>query len=230
MGGPGTSQRWLASVFDLDGTLIDTRPGVAAAIAAAFREVRGNGPTGENLNLSLPLDQMIRGLDPDASASRRRLLSEAFRRHYDAADWRSAHVYRGAEESLRALRAAGVRVFVVTNKRTTAAERLLAHFGLAQHFEAIVGQADAGDSLPKAELLARCLDAAALDPETSVVIGDSDQDAVAARSSRMVFVAVTSGAGPLGDPMPGEKRVEVESLADAAAFVLGRLRGEDRES
>ena len=217
-------------MFDLDGTLIDTRPGVRAAIAAAFREVTGSAPSSETANLSLPLDEMIRGIDPAASASRRRLLSEAFRRHYDSADWRSAHVYQGAEESVRALRAGGIRVFVVTNKRTSAAERLLVHFGLAQHFEAIIGQAETGDPVPKSVLLAQCLDGAALDAATTVVIGDSDQDAAAARSSHMAFVAVTSGAGPLGRATADEERVEVESLADAAAFVLGRPWGEDHES
>lgn len=226
---PRRSRRWRAGVFDLDGTLIDTRPGVGAAIASAFREVTGNGPTGEDVNLSLPLDEMIRALDPEGPATRHRMLSEAFRRHYDSADWRSADVYPGAEGCLQALRAMGIRVFIVTNKRTSAAERLLEYFGLAHQFEAIVGQAETGTPVPKAVLLAQCMERAALDAATTVVIGDSDQDATAARSSHIVFVAVTSGAGPLGPPMAGEERVEAESLADAAAFVLGRLPGGIRE-
>ena len=223
---PRGVRRWSAGVFDLDGTLIDTRPGVRAAISAAFRDVTGEGPTGEGADLSLPLGAMIRGLDPSAPAARHQLLSEAFRRHYDSTDWKHADLYEGAEESLRALRAEGMRVFVVTNKRATAAERLLEHFGLAQHIEAIVGQSDTGEPVPKAELMEQCLAGAALDSATTVVIGDSDQDAAAARSSGMVFVAVTSGAGPLGHAMAGEERVEVGSLADATAYVLGRPRGE----
>jgi phosphoglycolate phosphatase len=215
------SRRWKAGLFDLDGTLIDTRPGVRAAITAAFLEVAGTSPTNEGADMSLPLGEMIRSLDPTGSASRHRLLADAFRRHYDSADWRSADVYQGADESVRALREAGIRVFVVTNKRATAAERLLEHFDLAQHFEAIVGQAEAGDPVPKAALMTRCLANAALDAGTTVVIGDSDQDAAAARSRGMVFIAVTSGAGPLSHAKAGEERVEVESLADAAAFVLG---------
>lgn len=226
---PRRPRGWTAGVFDLDGTLIDTTPGIRSAIAAAFHEVTGAGPTGNEVNLSLPLDEMIRGLDPGAPASRHRMLSEAFRRHYDSGEWRSAHLYPGAEACLRAMRDADIRLFVVTNKRTAAAERLLQSFGLARHFEAIVGQAETGDPVPKALLLAQCVDRAALDAATTVVIGDSDQDATAARSSHMVFVAVTSGAGPLGPPTAGDERVEVESLADAAAFVLGLLPGGTRE-
>jgi phosphoglycolate phosphatase len=224
------SRRWEAGLFDLDGTLIDTRPGVRAAISAAFLDVTGNGSAGEDADLSLPLAEMIRSVDPTASASRQRLLSEAFRRHYDSAHWRSADVYRGADHALQALRDGGLRVFVVTNKRAAAAVRLLEHFGLAHHFEAIVGQPDSGDPIPKAVLMSQCMVSAHLDVATTVLVGDSDQDAAAARSSGMAFVAVTSGAGPLGHATAGEERVEVGSLEDASAFVLGRSRGEDLES
>jgi phosphoglycolate phosphatase len=216
-------------LFDLDGTLIDTRPGVAAAIAAAFAEVTGRDPAVARADLSLPLDDMIRGLAPEASPSQRKLLSDVFRRHYDATDWEMADLYPGAEASLRALRAAGVRAFVVTNKRTSAAARLLERFGLARYLEAIVGQPDTGDPLRKSQLIERCLASAGLDPSSAVVVGDSDQDAAAAQSSGIAFVAVTSGAGPLGHAMSGENRVEVLSLADASALVLRQVRGEERE-
>jgi phosphoglycolate phosphatase-like HAD superfamily hydrolase len=216
-----------AALFDLDGTLIDTRPGVRAAIAAAFTEVVGSAPPQEQADLSLPLDQMIAVLDPAAPDERRRLVSDAFRRHYDAADWRSAVVYEGADESLRALGARGVRMFVVTNKRTTAATRLLKHFGLAHHFEALVGQPDSGAPRSKVDLTTECMSSADLDPATAVLIGDSNQDAAAAHALGLVFVAVTSGAGPLGHATDDEQRVEVASLADATQFVLGRTRGED---
>ena len=49
--------------------------------------------------------------------------------------WNVAHLYQGAQECLRDLGAAGIRAFVVTNKRTSAAGRLLEHFRLARYFE-----------------------------------------------------------------------------------------------
>jgi phosphoglycolate phosphatase len=220
------SHRWTAALVDLDGTLVDTRPGVRAAIAAAFADITGDGNASERADLSLPLDDMIRSIDADASASRLRLLSEAFRRHYDNVHWASADVYPGAEDFLRGLRTAGIRAFVATNKRTTAAQRLLEHVGLAQYLEGIVGQPDSGQPLPKSELIGECMATGGLDRATTVIVGDSDQDAAAASSWGMVFVAVTSGAGPLGHALVGEERVEVESLADATAIVMRRARGD----
>ena len=228
-GEPQRSPRWRAALFDLDGTLVDTRPGMKAALVGAFVEVTGSDPGTERANLSLPLDDMIRSADASAPPSVERELSAAFRRHYDAGCWRMARVYPGAAECLRDLAAAGLRLFVVTNKRVSAAERLLEHFKLAPYLEGTVGQSETGDPLPKSELAARCLVSADLDPATTVVVGDSHQDAAMAASRSMVFLAVTSGAGPLGHALASEERVEVESLADAAAFVLTGSRGGSRE-
>ena len=221
--------RRMAALFDLDGTLVDTRPGVRAAVAAAFTEVTGDESAGERVDLSLSLDDMILSADAAAPPALRRLVSAAFRRHYDSDCWNVASLNPGAEECLSALRDAGVRLFVVTNKRTGAAERLLEHFHLAGYLEAIVGQTDGGEPLPKSQLVGRCLADAGLDPASTVVVGDSDQDAAAAASWGMLFIAVASGTGPLGHASAVEKRVEVDSLADVAAFALRAPRGEDRE-
>lgn len=216
------------ALLDLDGTLVDTRPGIRAAFEAAFDEVVGARPDMERADLSLALDEMIASVDPALSVRQRELLSAAFRRRYDSEHWKAALLYPGATACLTGLQAAGVRTYVVTNKRTTAAARLLLHFDLAQYLEGIVGQADRGAPVPKSELIKRCLGDAGLDPAVTVVVGDSDQDAAAATSCNLLFVAVTSGAGPLGHASAGDRRVDVGSLADVAA-VLRRLRGEDRE-
>jgi phosphoglycolate phosphatase len=217
--------RWSAALFDLDGTLIDTRPGMRAALEAALTEVTGAvGGTGL-ANLSLPLDAMVSTAAPKASIAQRRRLSAAFRRHYDAGHWRTAQVYPEAEACLSTLRAAGLRSFVVTNKRTVAAERLLEQFHLSAYFESVVGQPEDGPPLPKADLAGRCLADAGLDPDMAVVVGDSDYDASMAASWGMTFVALTSGAGPLSPASGAQNRIDVKSLAGASAFVLNGTRG-----
>ncbi len=185
----------------------------------------GTDLVSDRADLSLPLDEMILSADPDAPLPLRRLLSAAFRRHYDSRCWKIADLYQGAEECLRDLGAAGVRAFVVTNKRTSAARRLLEHFRLARYFEGVVGQPEAGRPRPKSELARRCMEIAGLDPATTVVVGDSNHDATMAASWNMVFIAISSGAGPLGPVLAHAERVEVRHLSDAAALVLPRPQG-----
>lgn len=221
--------RWRAALFDLDGTLVDTRPGIRAALGAALAEVTGSDSGTEGADLSLPLDDMIRSADPAAPSALRRQLSAAFRRHYDSTFWKVAHLYPGAEECLRDLGRFGVRAFVVTNKRSSAAERLVEHLHLAPYLDGVVGQPESGGPLSKSELAGRCLASGGLDTATTVVVGDSNHDAAMAASWGMAFIAVTSGIGPLSHGSADEERVEVDSLMDATAFVLFRLQGGSRE-
>ncbi len=218
--GVDADRRWSAVLFDLDGTLIDTRPGIRAALGAALAEVIGDEDGAEQANLSLPLDAMIRSAAPSVPAVVVDRLSVAFRRHYDSDHWRTAEIYPHAEESLRELNAAGVRAFVVTNKRGAAARRLLEHFHLACYFEGVEGQSESGAPVPKTELADRFLTGMRLDPKSTVVVGDSDQDAWMAASRNLMFIAFTSGAGPLSQVEAGQNRVEIDSLAAVAAFVV----------
>jgi phosphoglycolate phosphatase len=222
-----TPWRWSAVLFDLDGTLVDTREGVQAALTAALADVVGIEPAADTIDLSLPLDEMIRSAVPAMTIDVRQDASTAFRRHYDSSTWQLANLYPGAEDCLRDLASSGVRLFVVTNKRGTAAARLLEHFHLDGYLEGLVGQPDAGQPEAKSELAGRCIAAADLDPRTTVVVGDSNQDAEMAAFWKMAFIGVTSGAGPLSHVAADEERVQLVSLADVARFVLSGSPGRD---
>ena len=223
--GVRAQMRWNAVLFDLDGTLIDTRPGMRAALAAALLEVTGDAAGAGQADLSQPLEAMILSARPSATPAVRRSLAAAFRRRYDSVHWKTAELYSGAEDCLRSLDAAGVRTYVVTNKRRVAAVRLLEHFDLATHLKGIFGQPENGAPHPKAELARQCLMREGLDPATTVVVGDSDHDEAMASSWAMPFVALASGAGPLSHTSVAQQRVELDTLSDVTTFVLEGLAG-----
>src|SRR6185436_7222267 len=116
-----------------------------------------------------------------------------YERCYAAVNGRSATLYPGVMEGLGALRAAQFPLACVTNKSGAFTIPLLAHLGLAQYFSQVV----AGDTLPQkkpdpAPLLHACRHFGVAPPEM-LVIGDSMNDAQAARAAGCPVFCVTYG-------------------------------------
>ncbi len=213
---------WAAVMFDLDGTLLDTRPGIRASLERAVRHVVGLQALPAEPEWSLPIGALVEKLLPDRTSPERQAVVAAFRGNYDGGLWADARLLPGAASCLAALTDAGVRCFLVTNKRLTATMQLIDRFGLAAFLESVVAQPDEGDPAPKAVLAGTCLHDAGLAPEAVAVVGDSDHDAMMASAWGMTFIAITSGTGPLSrGPLDGG-RVEVVSLGDAASFLLNQ--------
>jgi len=118
---------------------------------------------------------------------------DAFMRHYQVENGRHSRPYDGVVEGVAAMRAKGLRLACVTNKPKSFADPLLAHFGLAQCFELIVG----GDTLPLRKPdpmpMLHVAQRFEVDPLKIVAIGDSLNDALAARAAGMPVFAVPYG-------------------------------------
>jgi phosphoglycolate phosphatase len=117
----------------------------------------------------------------------------AYQRHYLAINGERSALYDGVTEGLEALRALGLRLACVTNKPIAFATPLLAQKGLAPYFELVYG----GDSLPRKKpdplpLLQVCRDFG-LAPAQAVAIGDSSNDAEAARAAGCFVLTVPYG-------------------------------------
>ena len=211
-----------AVLFDLDGTLTDPKLGITRSIQHALRKRGLPVPDADALSpcIGPPLEQSFRerfGLSPDDARSAVADYREYFEPHgmYENA------VYPGIQELLAGLRAGGVRLAVATSKPTVYAERILAHFALAEHFEHVVGSFLDGRRSDKAELVADAL--ALLDGvprERAVLVGDRRHDLVGARANGIAAIAVGYGYGAREELLgAGAERV-AESVA-----ALGRLLG-----
>jgi phosphoglycolate phosphatase len=129
------------AIFDLDGTLVDSRRDIADAGNAARRSL-GLAP--------LPLEEVIacvgdgvqalvERLTPVAGAEARRRAFAAFTAAYDQCCCRHTGAYPGIAEALAELQAAGWALGVATNKTTAFSERILAHCGIRERFLAVRG-------------------------------------------------------------------------------------------
>lgn len=211
-----------AVLFDLDGTLTDSKPGITRSIQHALRKRGLPVPDADALApcIGPPLEQTFRerfGLAPDDAV---RAVAD-YREYFEPHGMYENAVYPGIPELLARLRANGVRLALTTTKLTVYAERILDHFALAPHFEHVVGGLPDGRRTDKAELVADAL--ALLDGvpcERAVLVGDRMHDIVGARANGVPAIAVGYGYGAREELLAAG----AERLAESVA-ALGRLLG-----
>ena len=130
-----TSQAFHNLIFDLDGTLVDSLPGIEASTRHAMRAAGVNLPLPPMRELvGPPIATMLARLWPDLERERLDQVVREFRRHYDAEGCLCAELYPGVAESIPALRDAGLRLFLLTNKPLQPTLKILDHHGLRACF------------------------------------------------------------------------------------------------
>lgn len=218
-------------LIDLDGTLMDTAPDLAAA-ANAMRAEAGLPPLPEARVAAFVgkgADVLVhRALtdDPDGQASDEDFARgrRAFYAHYHRYNGIQAIVFDRVPEALAALRAAGLRLACVTNKPREFTLPLLERVGLAPWFEVVVAGDDVREKKPHPALLLAACERLSLAPAQVTMIGDSVNDALAARAAGCPVLLVETGYNE-GEPVsslagkPGVDAI-VPTLVDAAARVL----------
>jgi phosphoglycolate phosphatase len=119
----------------------------------------------------------------------------AYREDYMTRGWAINKLFDGIPSLIADLRAAGVRLAVATSKAEPTAQRILAHFGLDEHFEVIAGASVDGSRATKADVVAHAL--AQLDPlpDRVLMVGDRSHDVEGAAEHGIDTVVVGWGYG-----------------------------------
>jgi phosphoglycolate phosphatase len=184
--------RWRTVLFDLDGTLSDSAPGILAALRHAF-DVHGIprlDPQAERQILGPPFYE---SLPPIVGANRLRSVIDAYRERYDTTMYDTA-IYPGVQEVLSALTSDGRRLAVATSKPEVYAQPIIEHLGLLPYFETIGGDSADGARPTKALVIEQVLHRLGdPDPVGVVMVGDRSHDVVGARAHGIDCVAVTWG-------------------------------------
>lgn len=197
----GRADEWPRAVlFDLDGTLVDTGPDIAAAINRVLADM-GRGPytlerilgwVGEGAP-RLVQRALVGGRDGQPPADEFERGLALFYEHYSAGVCVHSKPYPGVRRVLEALRSSGVRIGCVTNKPEHLSRSLLDALALAPLFDVIVG----GDTLalkkPHPEPIHHACRVLDLRAEDIVYVGDSITDCRAAAAAGVPMVAVTCG-------------------------------------
>lgn len=181
-------------IFDLDGTLLDTSPGIFNSVRYAEGKMGFEPIPDERLRefVGPPPKEMykkIYGVDEDTAL-------QAVRYHREYGKTKAIYealIYPGMEETLKILKDAGMKLAVATLKSQKIAESVLKNFGLLQYFDSVVGM-DESESTTKCQIIFKAIE----DTETTgkaVMIGDSQYDLDGAEEAGVDFIAVLYGFG-----------------------------------
>ena len=208
-----------AALLDLDGTLLDSAPGILATYRATITELGHTPDPAQDLThvIGPPLGDVLPGVFAHYGDTRTDLALATYRRIYGETGVFGAAPFPGIPALLDALLAAGQRIYVATAKRTDFAERMMHHLGLHKSFSGIYGALPGGGLDEKPELIAHIVKREGLHPGDATMAGDRRYDISAAHANRLRAVGVLWGYG---------SRQELEEAgADALAATPEELAG-----
>lgn len=193
--------RYRAYIFDLDGTLLDTSPGVFAAFRGALARLGRPEPTDEILagtigpTLKSSFVNLF-GVPEEAAEDAVRI----YREEYAAGAMFHAERYDGMAELLQILKEKGCALGVASYKLESYIEPVLERFDLAAYFDVFCGVRDEWES--KAQIIGRCLSGLSCPPQQAVMIGDSPYDAIGAKEAGIAFIGAGYGFGFRQNELP----------------------------
>jgi phosphoglycolate phosphatase len=218
-----TRTRFDAAMVDLDGTLVDTLGDFVAAVNAMLADLNQPGQARHPLDAATlermvgkGSENLVRAVLAHAGADVPARYADAFasyQRHYAAINGLHSAVYEGGLEGLRTLQQAGLKLACLTNKPLAMARQLLRLKGLDGFFSEVFG----GDSFERKKpdplpLLKTC-EALGSAPARTLMIGDSSNDARAARAAGCPVLLVTYGYNH-GEPV---RDVDADGFLDSLA-------------
>lgn len=206
-------------IFDLDGTVSDSAPGILASLDHAFAETGYRPPADLLRFIGPPFETAFRaeGYSPDEITT----LMVSYRAHYwDIGAFQNT-VYPGFEEVLDTLAAEGFRLAIATSKPEPTARRILEHFGYTHRFEVIGGATFDMTRATKSAVLNYVLEQ--LGPTRPVMIGDRYHDVEGAAEHGIDCIGVRWGYSAGDELVKAGARWIIEHPSEIIDIVRGQV-------
>ena len=202
-----------AILFDLDGTIVDSAPGITSSLAYTFETLGRPIPTPSELlaYVGPPILDSFRdlaGFTPEQSEEALAI----YRPHYLDEGVYNATVYEGVPEVLRSIHSSGIPLSLATSKPELPATLILEHFGLASLFDIITGASADEVRSAKADVVAEALvrlKAIGADLSNPIMVGDREHDVHGAAAHGVPTIFVEWGYGS-----PAEQVGTVAAVSD----------------
>lgn len=216
------------AIFDLDGTLLDTIADLAQSTNHALQAC--NFPTHPTEDYRLFVGNGINKLferalpEGEKTTENILLVRSHFIPHYDCHDTDLSTPYPGITDMLGHLQQAGVLLAVASNKYQSATSRLVSHFFPEMKFCRILGQREGVAIKPDPQIVHEIMDAAGVQPEEVIYVGDSGVDMQTALNARVTAIGVTWGFRPRQELEQFCPTYLVDTPEEIESIIIGKKR------
>lgn len=217
--------RFESLFFDLDGTLVDSLPGIAYSLEQAFKvcERVMLQPVVREM-IGPPIPTIIAQLSGCTDDQEILDLVAAFRTSYDSKGWTKTLVFPEVRDTLQSLAEAGAQLYVFTNKPTEIAKRIIFQCGLGGLLQEIRSRDSRVPAyLSKAEMLRDMMERDHIDKHHSAVVGDSLEDSNAAKMLDQQFFFASYGYGEIEFKPFDRKTVIISKFGDLLGHCIGAI-------
>lgn len=216
--------RFRTVLFDLDGTLTDSAPGITASVRFALKEL-GVTEYDESVLYKFIGPPLIWSFKEFFAMSDERAQKglELYRLNYNERGGKyDSKLYDGLEESLRRMRDAGVRLGVATAKPEITAREVIEHFGLDKYFECVSGGNPDEKRCGKRDIILHAMDLLGeKEPAKTLMVGDREYDVTGAREAGVASLGVLYGFGTREELQNAGAEAFAASPEEIADYVLG---------
>jgi len=209
-------------IFDLDGTLTDSGPGIKNSVKYALNKYKVSLAEDRLTSFIGPplVDSFMRECGFDKEKATEAVI--IYREYYTTKGMFENSVYEGMEETLKTLKDEGKKLMVATAKPEVFAKQILEHFDLAKYFDFIGGALMNESRANKKEVLRYVIEENNINVKTALMVGDRKDDAGAAIGENMDILGVLFGYGTEEELTNAGVKMFASSPAEITEFVLSK--------
>jgi len=188
-----------ALLLDLDGTLIDSKPGIISSYRFAAEAVLPGQPFDlAAVSIGPPLPEMFRASFPKAAEAEIESLVKTFRGHYGREGLFKTVLYDGVADGLDRFHERGIDLFIATNKPLRLSLSILDHLKITGLFRSVLSVDSVQPPFDgKAAMILQLMDTHHVNAADAIYIGDTGEDATAAAAYGLRFIWASYGYGKL---------------------------------
>ncbi|RQD68583.1 MAG: HAD family hydrolase [Tindallia sp. MSAO_Bac2] len=214
--------RYETILFDMDGTLTDSGPGIKNSVIYALKKYGIEVKDREKLNkfIGPPLwDSFEKYYDFSKEEARKAV--EYYREYYREKGMFENVVYEGIEDLLRQLKESNRRLLVATSKPEVFSKQILEHFDIAHYFTFVAGSNFDGTRVNKDEVIQYALENCPVSDLSKVLmIGDREHDIIGAKKNGIDSVGVLFGYGDRQELEGAGATYIVENVEEIGKVIL----------